>query len=858
MGNIKTFAKQIPKNQTKQFKQTLQESTNAVVLLKQTGVFEFASEAAIKMFGAKSRKELSKQTFLNTLVIFQNHIQLPSQRVVDMVVLRAQENKGQISLDLQCRTLSGTSFWAHIKFEIIQLGSNTVFYLELQPADEPPKETFIALDLDFESKLQSENQSQEIQTLKHQIKKLKFEIQTLKSQDLSGSLQMKLGGAQQRFNDKVKENDLLSIDLEKITKEIKSYNEGAPKIIEELKVTEQTIKDLNSSIESVKNEIKQLKEDKKNEEKRNKIAELEKEFEQRKVDQELFQKQLTDSNDFLENISKIPENNETSREEEIKEIENSLEQVKEQVMEGQEWNLFEKNRDPQSQHIIEKRLKTLKNQIKQKAFENRQLLAEIEQYKQNVKTDGTNNQTQTSDALVSNSERDGEFSDISERAHSQESLKRYQSVQVTDSALEKFDENEVFNNLLVKPEILQIFKEFLCENFKQESLLFYLEVEKFRKITEVEKLKTAANEIYVKFIKTESLFEINIKKKLREEIEMLITKEAITRGMFDQSQEKMKKMIYETFIYALKISRNLFRTVNNPKEQYQPKVMKKATLLSKPRNETALNISIKFKGEIEGACLLSQELVNSVIDLFSSFYSISTEQIDFVKLSQSVVFSRFVNSTIKLQKVDLALLSEEERKSFFINIYNVLLSQSAITNGISNDKAQITRFMTENRYKIGQNFFSLLDIRDGILRNNQSHSNKQKIIPHFESGDIRTKYSIPLDPRIHFAISGFNIHSPPMRAYDPNSINQELENSTKQYIEKHMKISHKTKKALLPYIFQLFASDFGSSPKNELEWISKFYQSAEENEPLNTYEAKFLPQTFHPMVIFDTSSNIQK
>ena len=103
-------------------------------------------------------------------------------------------------------------------------------------------------------------------------------------------------------------------------------------------------------------------------------------------------------------------------------------------------------------------------------------------------------------------------------------------------------------------------------------------------------------------------------------------------------------------------------------------------------------------------------------------------------------------------------LSEEERKSFFINIYHIMVFHSHVLAGIPKTQSQRHRMFSRFRYLIAGQEWSLDDIEHGILRSNKPFMNvtppggTQSSRRQFKEDDPRLRYSLPFDPRIHFAL----------------------------------------------------------------------------------------------------------
>jgi hypothetical protein len=83
--------------------------------------------------------------------------------------------------------------------------------------------------------------------------------------------------------------------------------------------------------------------------------------------------------------------------------------------------------------------------------------------------------------------------------------------------------------------------------------------------------------------------------------------------------------------------------------------------------------------------------------------------------------------------------------------------------------------------------FSLYDIFHGILRGNP----KNIISRHrqFRGGDPRRGFVIPLDPRVHFALSCLTASTSFVRVYTAKTIEEELQRAAEIYLKHSVTIS---------------------------------------------------------------------
>ena len=127
-------------------------------------------------------------------------------------------------------------------------------------------------------------------------------------------------------------------------------------------------------------------------------------------------------------------------------------------------------------------------------------------------------------------------------------------------------------------------------------------------------------------------------------------------------------------------------------------------------------------------------------------------------------------------------------------------------------------------YKVGENLFTLDEIEHGILRCNKGHPKDS--IPMFEAEDSR-QFLVQknLDPRIHFALNCGANSCPPIRIYQAEKLEKQLDLAAKSFVNQDLQIQNgkvKMSKLLLWY-----KKDFGQNDDEVLETLLKFVQDAD-------------------------------
>lgn len=156
--------------------------------------------------------------------------------------------------------------------------------------------------------------------------------------------------------------------------------------------------------------------------------------------------------------------------------------------------------------------------------------------------------------------------------------------------------------------------------------------------------------------------------------------------------------------------------------------------------------------------------------------------IDFVsRIKREQPIEGVLSELADLDEDDLVILQEDESKAktFWINCYNgaaqrLLEEQPALFESRR-------RFFKQPAVAIADVELSLDDIEHGILRDNTSKYGFG-YLPRLSRTGLDRSYRIELDPRIHFALNCGAASCPAILAYEPDSVESNLDSVTKQHL----------------------------------------------------------------------------
>ena len=204
-------------------------------------------------------------------------------------------------------------------------------------------------------------------------------------------------------------------------------------------------------------------------------------------------------------------------------------------------------------------------------------------------------------------------------------------------------------------------------------------------------------------------------------------------------------------------------------------------------------------------------LMRTISELWEAFYDPEKCALDYQALKESAQYARYKELAAQLSEFDPGRLQTREAKlAFWINLYNAMVVHGIVEMGVKNSNREAPGFFEALYYMIGGEDYGLDDIEHGILRGNARPPRRLGKV--FKPDDPRLRHSIKglVDPRIHFAlVPGFR-SSPPLRFYEEDYIDQQLETAVHAFIgSPEIEISPEKNQAVLSQIFRWYSWDFG-------------------------------------------------
>lgn len=155
------------------------------------------------------------------------------------------------------------------------------------------------------------------------------------------------------------------------------------------------------------------------------------------------------------------------------------------------------------------------------------------------------------------------------------------------------------------------------------------------------------------------------------------------------------------------------------------------------------------------------------------------------------------------------LTEDADRLAFWCNTYNALLRHAL--HRLRPTGSVVTNLLLFERavWWVGGQKLSLNDLEHGVLRRNQR---PLPLWPRpFSPADARHGLMLSRpEPRIHFALNCGAVSCPPIRAYTPEAVDEQLELATRSYLASMTQVDRSRGEVTLSRLLSLYARDFGT------------------------------------------------
>jgi hypothetical protein len=155
-----------------------------------------------------------------------------------------------------------------------------------------------------------------------------------------------------------------------------------------------------------------------------------------------------------------------------------------------------------------------------------------------------------------------------------------------------------------------------------------------------------------------------------------------------------------------------------------------------------------------------------------------------------------------------AIAGDAGRLAFWINLYNALMVHCLCLKPLRGSLLWHLRLFDRIAYRVGGRDYPLTLIENGLLRRNRRAP--LRLRRPLRASDPRLAAAPSrIDPRIHFALNCGARSCPPIRGYEPASLDAQLELATRAYLEAETHLDRERRGVRLPRLMRIYAADFG-------------------------------------------------
>jgi hypothetical protein len=181
---------------------------------------------------------------------------------------------------------------------------------------------------------------------------------------------------------------------------------------------------------------------------------------------------------------------------------------------------------------------------------------------------------------------------------------------------------------------------------------------------------------------------------------------------------------------------------------------------------------------------------------------------DYDALAASPERERLAACLAALESIDIRRLHIPAQMAFWINVFNAGVLRDATELESAASARQVQAFFERPRLWIGTHAYSLDDIEHGLLRGNAPKPGRFRA--PMARDDPRLVYMpILFDERMHFALHSACRSSPPLAVFEGGQLDRQLEQATRGYLGRTVRIEGEGALLILPRLLRWFAADFG-------------------------------------------------
>jgi hypothetical protein len=213
--------------------------------------------------------------------------------------------------------------------------------------------------------------------------------------------------------------------------------------------------------------------------------------------------------------------------------------------------------------------------------------------------------------------------------------------------------------------------------------------------------------------------------------------------------------------------------------------------------------------------------------------ALSGEFLLYVKLKKDTSLIEYVLTTISIAELFSQLATDEEKKTFWINIYNAYYQIL-----VSRNNTQGKRIFIRKEVHIANTSFSLDAIEHGILRKYRWKKSFGYLPNLLTSTLIRNLAVNEIDYRIHFSLNCGAKSCPPIAFYTLEKLDKQLDDAMYSFLFSETIIDNETKSIKTSKLLYWYQGDFGG-----LKGVKHILKNVLQVET-TSYKLKFNPYSW--------------
>ncbi|TXG56944.1 hypothetical protein EZV62_018257 [Acer yangbiense] len=241
-------------------------------------------------------------------------------------------------------------------------------------------------------------------------------------------------------------------------------------------------------------------------------------------------------------------------------------------------------------------------------------------------------------------------------------------------------------------------------------------------------------------------------------------------------------------------------------------------------HETNIQSCYNFRGstndnEPKAAALVGQRLAKIMSAILESYASNDGSHVDYGSITRSEEFRRYVNLAQDVHRLNLHVLTADEKLAFFLNLHNAMVIHAIIRIGHPEGVMDRKAFFSDFQYIVGGYAYSINTIKNGILRNN--HKNNLLVLVIIKQNGWQLTAE-KVNPLIHFGLCNGTKSSPRVRFFTSQGVEAELRSAAREFFQNGgMDVNLEKRTVYLSRIIKWFNADFGQE-KQILKWMISY------------------------------------